>query len=228
MRNSSWVHLTVLLVSGLGAIGAARAQTVAPDATTEAQALAQLAILRAERQLALGEATQTIQRFFTCIAEGVNADADPVRSARAASCQRGELHPNAIVVFNGIPLNGADTIVGTFTGQGPGAQQFANAILDVHTVVDKEFQRRIGLIDAKLKLRVTVVTTFTNTISTPVLPLPPGNFILHAAEDFELIEEQPGRWLITRVDVQPLSNIPLPEGSFRTPFPVLPSVPRNP
>jgi hypothetical protein len=61
-----------------------------------------------------------------------------------------------------------------------------------------------------------------------VLPLPPGNFILHAAEDFELVEQVPGRWLITRVDVQPLSNIPIPEGSFPTQFPVLPSVPRNP
>jgi hypothetical protein len=85
-----------------------------------------------------------------------------------------------------------------------------------------------GLIDAKLKLRVSVVTTFTNTITTPVLPLPPGNFILHAAEDLELVEQEPGRWLITRVDVQPLSNIPIPEGSFPTPFPLLPSVPRNP
>jgi hypothetical protein len=228
MRNSTWIHVTVLLVSGLAAIAAVRAQTVAPDETSDAQALLQLSSLRAERLLALGEATQTVQRFFTCIAEGVNADADPVRSVRAAACQREALHANAIVVFNGIPLNGADTIVGTFTGQGPGAQQFANAILDVHTIVDKQFQRRIGLIDAKLKLRVTVVTTFTNTITTPVLPLPPGNFILHAAEDFELVEEEPGRWLITRVDVQPLSNIPIPEGSFPTPFPVLPSVPRNP
>jgi hypothetical protein len=72
------------------------------------------------------------------------------------------------------------------------------------------------------------VTTFTNTVTTPVLPLPPGNFIFHAAEDFELEEEQPGRWVINRVDVTPLSNIPIPQNSFPTPFPVLQSVRRNP
>ena len=51
-------------------------------------------------------------------------------------------------------------------------------------------------------LRVTVVTTFTNTITTPVLPLPPGNFILHTVEEFELEEEEPGSWVINRVVVQ--------------------------
>jgi hypothetical protein len=213
MRKKSWVYLTAILVSGFGAT----------DVT-----LAQTATQRAERQLALTESSQTIQRFFTCIAEGVNSDGDPQRDARAEDCLRDELHPDAVVVFNGIPLNGADAIVATFTGQGPAAQQFANTILDVHTIVDKDFRRRIGVIDAKIKLRVTVVTTFTNTITTPVLPLPPGNFIFHANEEFELEEEQPGRWVINRVVVQPLSNIPIPNNSFPTPFPVVPSVPRNP
>jgi len=213
MQTNSWIYLAAILVSGFGAVDTALAQT-----STQ----------RAERQLALSEASQTVQRFFTCIGEGVNSNGNPARDARAASCMRDELHPDAIVVFNGIPLDGADAIVATFTGQGPGAQQFANTILDVHTIVDKEFQRRIGIVDAKIKLRVTVVTTFTNTITTPVLPLPPGNFIFHAAEDFELEEEQPGRWVINRVDVQPLSNIPLPENSFPMPFPVLQSVRRNP
>ena len=214
MQNNTWIYLAAMLASGSGAVDTAFAQT-----TTQ----------RAERQLALTEASQTVQRFFTCIGEGVNSAGDPARDARAISCLRDHLHPDAIVVFNGIPLDGADAIVATFTGQGVGAQQFANTILDVHTIVDKEFQpRRLGVFDAKIKLRVTVVTTFTNTITTPVLPLPPGNFILHAAEDFELEEEQPGRWVINRVDVQPLSNIPLPANSFPTPFPVLQSVRRNP
>jgi len=213
MQTNSWIYLTAILVSGLGAADTALAQT-----TTQ----------RAERQLALSEASQTVQRFFTCIGEGVNSAGNPQRDARAISCLRDELHPDAIVVFNGIPLNGADAIVATFTGQGPAAQQFANTILDVHTIVDKEFQRRISVFDAKIKLRVTVVTTFTNTVTTPVLPLPPGNFIFHAAEDFELEEEQPGRWVINRVEVQPLSNIPIDANSFPTPFPVLQSVRRNP
>jgi hypothetical protein len=214
MRTNSWIYLAAMLVCGLGAADTALAQTASQ---------------RAERQLALTEASQTIQRFFTCIGEGVNSAGDPARDARAISCLRDNLHPDAVVVFNGIPLVGADVIVATFTGQGPAAQQFANTILDVHTIVDKEFQRgRFGIFDARIKLRVTVVTTFTNTITTPVLPLPPGNFIFHAAEDFELEEEQPGRWVINRVDVRPLSNIPIPENSFPTPFPVLPGVQRNP
>jgi hypothetical protein len=213
MQTNSRIYLTVMLLCGLGAADTALAQTLTQ---------------RTERQLALSEASQTVHRFFTCVAEGVNSNGNPTRDARAISCMRDELHPDAVVVFNGIPLNGADAIVATFTGRGPAAQQFANTILDVHTIVDKEFQRRISIIDAKIKLRVTVVTTFTNTITTPVLPLPPGNFIFHAAEDFELEEEQPGRWVINRVDVTPLSNIPIPQNSFPTPFPVLQSVRRNP
>jgi len=226
MQHSA-IYLTVILVSGLAGVSTAFSQTPTDGAVVDGS-LTAISSLRSERQLALTEASQTIQRFFTCIAEGVNSDGDPARDARAAACQRDELHPNAVVVFNRIPLNGADAIVGTFTGQGPGAQQFANTILDVHTFVDKEFQRRIGFADARIKLRATVVTTFTNTITTPVLPLPPGNFIFHAAEDFELVEEEPGRWLIQRVDVQPLSNIPIADDSFPSPFPVLPGVPRKP
>ncbi len=213
MQTNTWVYVIAILVSGFGVTDAAFAQT---------------ATQRAERQLALSESSQTIQRFFTCIAEGVNSAGDPARDARAADCLYDELHPDAVVVFNGIPLNGADVIVATFTGQGLGAQQFANTILDVHTIVDKDFRRRIGIIDAKIKLRVTVVTTFTNTITSPVLPLPPGNFIMHASEEFELEEEEPGRWVINRVDVRSLSNIPIADDSFPTPFPLLPSVPRNP
>jgi hypothetical protein len=228
MRNSSRFKVAVLLVFSFVAAGSALAQTLEPSEPVDAQALATIASLRGERQLALSEATQTIQRFFSCISEGVNADTDPVRSVRAAACQRAELHPNAIVVFNGIPLNGANEIVATFTGSGVGAVQFGNTILDVHTIIDKEFQRRSILQDARLKLRATVVATFNNTITTPVLPLPPGNFIFHAAEDFELVEEDPGRWQIMRVDVQPLSRIPIPENSFFTPFPILPGIPRNP
>jgi hypothetical protein len=218
MRNS-WIYLIVILATASPAL----AQT-----STDNSSLAQLTSVREERQLALTEASQTIQRFFTCITEGVNGDTDPARTARSAACQRNELHPNAIVVFNGIPLNGANAIIGTFTGQGPAAQQFANTVIDVHTIVDKEFQRRISLVDARIKLRVTVATTFTNTITTPVLPLPPGSFIFHAAEDFELVEEEPGHWLITRVDVQTLSTVPIPDDSFPSPFPVLPSVLRRP
>ena len=213
MPKNSWVYLLVILGSGFVATNAALAQT---------------ATQRAERQLALTEASQTVQRFFTCIGEGVNSNGDPQRDARAESCMRDNLHPDAIVVFNGIPLNGADAIVATFTRQGVGAQQFANAVIDVHTIVDKDFRRRIGVIDPKIKLRVTVVTTFTNTITTPVLPLPPGNFILNASEEFELEEEEPGRWVINRVDVRTLANVPIPDNSFPSPFPVVPGVPRNP
>jgi hypothetical protein len=214
MRKMQWIYGTAaIVVFGLGGGGAALAQT---------------ATQRAERQLALSEASQTVQRLFTCIGEGVNSEGDPVRDARAAACLREEFDANAVVVFNGIALNGVNAIVGTFTGQGPAAQQFANTILDVHTIVDKAFRRRIGVIDAEIALRVNVVTTFTNTATTPVLPLPPGNFIVHAAEDFVLEEEQPGRWIIKRVDVQLLSNIPIPDNSFPSPFPALPSVRRNP
>ena len=212
MRKISWLYLTTVLVSALGAGG---------------PALADLSE-REERALGLSEASQTVQRFFTCIGEGVNSNGDPVRDARAAACLRDELASNAIVVFNGIPLNGEDAIVGTFTGQGPGAVQFANTILDVHTIVDREFRKRIGLLDAQIKLRVTVVTTFTNTVTTPVLPLPPGNFIVHASEEFVLEEEVPGKWIIQRVDVTPLSNIPIPDNSFPSPFPVIPGVRRTP
>jgi hypothetical protein len=210
MKTNSWIYLTAILVSGFGAVDTALAQ-------------------RAERALALSEASQTIQRFFTCIAEGANSNGNATRDARAAACLRDELHPDAVVVFNGNTIPGADAIVATFTGPGQNAaSQFSNTVLDVHTIVDKGFQPRNGFIDAKIRLRLTVVTSLTNAGPSPVFPLPAGNFTFTASEDFELEEEQPGRWVINRSDVVLLTTIPLPANAFVTPFPVLPSVRRNP
>lgn len=182
---------------------------------------------RAERQLAFSEASQTVQRAFTCVTEGLNAGTDAVRNNRAIRCLREEFAPNAVVNFNGIPIQGIDQIIATFTGQGPAAQQFDNTIQEVHTIVDKRFDRGSLTRKAQLDLRANVVTTFRNTLNTPVLPLDPGNFITQAAEDFTLTETEPGRWVINLVTVQLLSNIPIPPNSFPANFPALPSIPRN-
>ena len=180
---------------------------------------------RLERALALSQASQTVQRFFTCVAEGVNGDTDPERQARAASCMRNEFDKDGRLLFNGLEIEGVEAVIGIFTGAGLGAQQFEDSIFAVHTIVDEEFKEKRFLRPATIALRVNVFTTFRNALAnSPALPLPLGEFTSQFVEFFLLEEQEPGRWVIVDVSAEPLANIPLADGSIVTPFPVIDSV----
>jgi hypothetical protein len=192
-----------------------------------APALAQTTVLRADRALALSEASQTIQRQFTCVAEGVNADTDPVRAARAARCLRDEFAADAVLRLGAVETRGNAQIAATFTGAGLGAQQFDGTHFAVHTIVDRGYTPRDGLRNPTIALRVLVVGTLRNRANTPAVSLPPGSFITSFNEEFQLEEVVPGRWVIKRVDAVLISAVPIPENAITQPFPVIPSVPRS-
>jgi len=191
-------------------------------------ASAQSARDRADRQLALSEATQTVQRFFTCVAEGVNAGSDTARTERAVACFRENYDEDGRLLFNGIELPGINALLDTFTGEGLGAQQFENALFNVDSVVDQGFTPRRRLEPARIQLRVNVLTTFLNEVpQSPALPLPLGEFAASFIEEFTLQEVRAGQWIVVNLEAAPIAAQPLPDGTILTPFPETASVLRT-